>query len=67
MGNPRSMYQVRDSSGRIRTVIAFSHRGAVNEYLETYDPSVGEILDVKRRGADPEGEEGWQSFKVREE
>jgi hypothetical protein len=64
---PKSMWQVRDAGGKIRTVTAFSHAGAVKRYIAEHDPPDGEILDVKRRGEDPDGEYGWRSYKVREE
>jgi hypothetical protein len=61
------MWQVRDSSGKIRTVTAFSHKGAVSAYVRAYDPAVGEILDVKLRGAPGDSDDGWRSYKIREE
>jgi hypothetical protein len=62
------MWQVRSSDGRIRTVTAFSHQGAIREYIDAHDPPIGEILDVKLRGAEPDDEsEGWRSYKIKDE
>jgi hypothetical protein len=68
LGRERAAWQVRSSDGKIRTVTAFSHKGAVASYLESFDPEVGEVLDVKLRGAPPDDEDdGWRSFKIKDD
>ena len=57
----RDTYLIRDGKGRMRSVIAFSHRGAVREYLATYPSLSGESIEVKRRGP---GSGDWQAFRV---
>lgn len=57
----KDAYLIRDSGGKMRTVQAFSHRGAIRIYVEQFNPPKGEELDVKRRLA---GKKDWQRFRV---
>jgi hypothetical protein len=45
----------------MRSVVAFSHRGAVREYLATYPSAKGETIEVKTRGR---GSDDWMAFRV---
>ena len=57
---PKIMFMVRGQDGKIRTVMASSHRQAARIYTERYDPEDGEELDVKERGAGP----CWERYRV---
>jgi hypothetical protein len=57
----KQMFQIQNSRGHIRTVIGFSHKGALKEYLDTYPTQAGETLGVKARGEDSGS---WQYFKL---
>lgn len=59
MGNPKEMYLVRGADGTMRTIIAFSSRGAVKIYIAKYSTRKGDILEVK-----PRGRGQWEAFKV---
>lgn len=53
------MFLVRDGEGHMRTVVAFSSRGAVKSYLRKFPTAIDEELGVKERGVD-----GWENFTV---
>lgn len=53
------MYLVRDGNGRMRTMIGYSTRGVIREYLWKYPTRPGETLEVKERGRG-----GWEAFRV---
>lgn len=55
----KAMFLIRNSRGHVRTVIAFSHRGAVQEFLAQYPTMIGETISVKQRGSG-----SWQEFRV---
>lgn len=57
----KSMYMIQNARGHMRTVIAFSHRGAIEVFLEEFPTARGEVLKVKARGAGPDT---WQEFRV---
>lgn len=59
MGNPKEMYLVRGPDGRMRTIMAFSVRGAAKEYLDRYPTKAGDEISVKLRSAGD-----WQHFQV---
>ena len=62
MGAKKEQYQVRDDGGRIRTILAFSHRGAARLFAEKFDPPGHRVVvDVKRRG---DSSDTWQSFSL---
>jgi hypothetical protein len=53
------MYLVRGADGTMRTIVAFSSRGAINIYLTKYSADKGDILSVK-----PRGRGDWEDFRV---
>jgi hypothetical protein len=55
----KMMFLVRDGRGRMRTLIGFSTKGVVRDYLEQYPTESGEVLEVKPRGGG-----SWEAFKV---
>jgi hypothetical protein len=55
----KDAYLIRDGRGHMRTVVAFSSRGAVRNYLEQYPAQAGEELEVKRRLSGD-----WETFRV---
>jgi hypothetical protein len=55
----KQAYLIRGSDGCMRTVQAFSPRGAAKEYLRKYKPKKGELLSVK-----PRGHGDWSDFQV---
>ncbi len=55
----KDAYLIRNGRGYMRTVQAFSSRGAIRDYLEQYPTQAGEVLEVKRRLAGD-----WEAFKV---
>lgn len=57
----KAAYQVRNDTGRIRTVTASSYRGAAKVFVAKYKTRPGEDLDIKLRGA-PSSE--WQRYRV---
>ncbi len=46
--------------GTMRTVQAFSAKGAMTAFVTDYRPNVGERFQVKKRGSG----EGWTEYKV---
>ena len=54
------MYLVRGGDGKMRTIMAFSTKGAVKIYLENYPARKGDILSVKLRG---QGD--WEEYDIR--
>lgn len=55
----REAYLVRGADGRMRTVQAFSVRGAAKLYLAKYRPKRGDIIEIK-----PRGRGDWEAFKI---
>ena len=55
----KSAYLIRNARGRMATVVAQSHRGAMKLYLTKYPTTPGDVLEVK-----PRGEGAWEAFKV---
>jgi hypothetical protein len=57
----KETYLVRDGGGKMRSVTAFSHKGAIRQYLVLYPSERGETLEVKARG---DGPDTWMAFKL---
>lgn len=57
----KASYLVRNARGYMRTIVGFSHKGVVREYIELYPTEPGETIEVKRRGA---GSDDWQAFRL---
>jgi hypothetical protein len=55
----KTAYLIRNSRGHMRTIIGFSTRGAVNEFIAAFPTVPGEILAVKERLSG-----SWEEFKV---
>ncbi len=53
------MYLVRDAEGKMRTIMANSCRGAINEFLKKHATFAGEQLAVKERGVGD-----WEEYTV---
>jgi hypothetical protein len=56
----KTMFLVRGEDGRMRTIMAVSHRQAARIYADRYAVGDGEEIDVKERGAGP----CWERFRV---
>lgn len=56
----RDFYLIRRvADGKIRTVVAFSPRGAMERFTVEYRPPAGEVFEVK-----PRGRGDWEAYKV---
>lgn len=60
MSRSKIMFLVRGGDGRVRTIMASSHRQAVRIYADRYDPDDGDEIDVKERGAG----QCWERYRV---